>query len=146
MWNEDEYRFKDVLKFNEFISWLYPRPSVEAGSVEAKGDFEKRRLARRDDLRTVSFLLTSAEKQFEQFRNGTANLETAFATATAEALEKKSAESVDRVKEVFDSLSAPIKVLDNVPHKMLRQEDLNKQLKESLDRLNILVQDLYASF
>lgn len=145
-WEEAKSAFKDILRFNEFIGWLYPRPSAGGETGEAAGDFEKRRLARRDDVRSVAFLITNAQKQFEQFRSGGISLEIAVATATAEEFERKSAESADRVKEVFEALSIAIKALDNVPHKMLRQDDLKTQLKERLDKLKELTDDLYKSF
>lgn len=146
VWDEGQYKFKDLIRFNEFISWLYPRPTVEDGGPESIGDFEKRRLARRDDLRSVAQLLSGAEKQFEQFRNGSLSLELALATATAEELERKSAESVDRVKEVFDAISAAIKALDTVPHKMLREEGLKEQFQERLEALMALIKGLNGSF
>jgi hypothetical protein len=142
VWNEDELKFKDGLKFNEFIGWLYPRPRTDEADSEVRGNFDTRRLSRRDDIRTVAWLITNAQKQFEHFRSGAAELEVAYATATAEALEKKSADSVDRVTEVFEAINAAIKALDTIPAKMLRQAGLKQQLEEKIDKLSSLIEEL----
>jgi hypothetical protein len=32
-WNEEESKFKNILNFNEFVGWLYPRPTEEDGAA-----------------------------------------------------------------------------------------------------------------
>jgi hypothetical protein len=141
-WDGDKYKFKDALKFNEFVGWLYPRVQSDDTQSETKGDFEKRRVVRRDDLRTLASLLTNSPKYFEQFRTGSTDLEVISAMASAEAIQEKSAEEADRVKEVLDALSRAIKALDNVPHKMTKLPELKSQLSERTLRLKQLISDL----
>ncbi len=144
-WDDEEYRFKDALKFNEFIGWLYPRAGGEAGDEETLGDWERRKLSRGDDIRALAFLLTHSEKYFEQFRNGNMDVKTAYVVATAEAFRQESAESADRVKEVFDALSAAAKALEDIPWKILKDDALKQDLNARLDRLERLIGPLKQS-
>ena len=69
MWNDTEYRFEDSLKFNEFLSWLYPRDEENVlDGTEVKGNWENRRIKRSNDLRIISYLLRESINEFEMFR------------------------------------------------------------------------------
>jgi len=129
-WNEEESKFKNVLNFNEFVSWLYPRLTDE-DRADARGDFEKRRLAGRDDVRQIAFLVKNSDKYFQQFRNGHP-LATASAMATTEEYQQKLEESADRVKVVFDAISTCIKALDGIPYKVFKDPDLKRELDEKI--------------
>jgi hypothetical protein len=142
IWNEKEFKFKDTLKFNEFVGWLYPRGKDEETQSEKKGDFENRRIVRRDDLRTLASLLTSAPKYFEQFRASETELEVISALASAESIQEKSSQDADRVKEVFDALSRAIKALDTIPLKMTKQPELKSQLLEQTKTLKNLISEI----
>lgn len=134
-WDDQNLKFKDALKFNEFIGWLYPRPqSLEEVAEEAQGDWDQRRLARRDDLRTISFLLREEPDLFQQFRSGT-ELEGAYALALLRKQQAKDKASADPVAEVFAVIEECSKALDNLPLKMVRDADLNAEL---LKRLAVL--------
>ena len=141
-WDGDKFKFKDTLKFNEFVGWLYPRVQSEDTLTETKGDFENRRIVRRDDLRTLASLLNTAPKYFEQFRASNSDLELISAMANAETIQKKSEADADRVKEVLDALSSAIKALDNVPLKMTKQPELKSQLGERIQQLKKLIAEL----
>jgi hypothetical protein len=126
-WEEEDYKFKNPLNFNEFVGWLYPRPTEEAGS-DVLGKFENRKLSRRDDIRLVSFLLKESDKYFQQFRNGQ-DLEPTYAMAQAELFQQRLEEETDRVGAVFNAISACTKALDDIPHKVFK----DKALKDELD-------------
>ncbi|MCY3979172.1 MAG: ParB/Srx family N-terminal domain-containing protein, partial [Chloroflexi bacterium] len=74
-WNDSKYRFEDSLAFNEFLSWLYPKPNEDEIDEELDpddilGDWDNRRILTNRGLRDVSYLLKNATPQFEDFRNG----------------------------------------------------------------------------
>lgn len=69
-WDDDAYEFQNKLNLDEFISWLYPRQELDGdANGTKKGDFERRRIARRDDLRQLSELCVKDREIFDQFRN-----------------------------------------------------------------------------
>ena len=131
-WREEEYRFKNALNLNEFVGWLYPRPP-DAGP-DVRGNFEARRLARRDDIRLVSFLLKEGDKYFEQFRNGQ-ELEPTYAIASAELYQQRLEEGLNRVEAVFNAIAACTKALDEVPYKVFKDPDLKTQLDNKIKEL-----------
>lgn len=46
-WNDTDYKFEDNLKFNEFLSWLYPRDEENVlDGVEVKGNWDNRLIKR----------------------------------------------------------------------------------------------------
>ncbi|HUE00721.1 MAG TPA: hypothetical protein VMR62_14200 [Bryobacteraceae bacterium] len=136
-WKEEEYKFKDPLNLNEFVGWLYPRPADSDGP-DVRGNFDSRRLSRRDDIRLISSLLKDSEKYFQQFRNGQ-DLETTSALATAEIYQQKLEEAADRVGAVFNAISACTKALDDIPHKVFRDKDLKAQLDSKINDLEIAI-------
>jgi hypothetical protein len=138
-WNDEEYRFMNGLALNEFIGWLYPRTASDEADSGAQGDWERRWLSRRDDIRSIAYLLTSSEGYFEKFRSGAMTLEGAYALATAEAYQHKSAETADRAKEVFDALSAAAKALEDIPWKILKDETLRNTLNDKLAQIESLI-------
>lgn len=138
-WDDQQYKFTNTLNLNEFVGWLYTKDSEE--DTSQKGDFEKRRLSRRDDIRQLSFLLTNDEKAFEQFRNGV-ELEAAYAMASAAIYQKKAEESVDKVQTVFEIMDTCVKALDNIPHKVFKQEALLSSFQERLAALEAAINQL----
>lgn len=132
-WSEAEYKFADVLKFNEFVSWLYPRPDGDIPD-STRGDFEKRRLLRRDDIRTLASLLEDDTASFQQFRTGQA-LSDVVAMASAKAIQLKAEANADRVEAVFAAMQACKKALDEIPHKIFKNADLKLRFDEEKDAL-----------
>ncbi len=132
-WNEEAYKFSDALNFNEFVGWLYPRPSNEA-DTQSQGDFENRRLARRDDIRLVSTLIKGGDKYFQQFRNGQ-NLEETIAIQAADAYQKKAEENADRVAELFKTMDDCKKAVEEMPYKVLKMPELKAQFDQKKQAL-----------
>ncbi len=139
-WDDKERKFRDELALNEFVSWLYPR-SDEEGLTEVKGDWNQRVLKTRDDIRTVSYLITEASDLFQQFRNNK-NLEVAYSLSLARKYEKQSKEQADPTAEVFEAIRNCSKILENVPFKMLRDEQIKQQLFNSLGNLQEAINSL----
>jgi len=136
-WKEEEYKFKNLLNVNEFVGWLYPRPA-DAETSDVLGNFDARRLSRRDDIRLVAFLLKGSEKYFQQFRNGQ-DLEGTYAIASAEIYQQKLEEAADRVGAVFNAISACTKALDDIPHKVFTDKDLKAQLDAKIKDLETAI-------
>jgi hypothetical protein len=136
-WNEDESKFRNVLNFNEFVGWLYPRPTEEDGA-DARGDFEKRRLITRDDVRHVAFLLKNSDTHFQEYRNGQA-LSATFAMATTELYQKKLEEGTDRVRSVFNAIGVCTKALDDIPYKVFKDAELKREFDEKLASLEAAI-------
>lgn len=140
-WDEASYEFKNLLNFNEFIGWLYPKPAAEDGQATSKGDWEKRRLVRRDDLRTMAFLITKSHDHFIQFRNGT-DLERAYSSALAKEYEEEAKRTADVLGQAFDTIALCTKTLANVPFLALKDPATKKKLFDALDALEKAIAEL----
>ena len=120
-WNENERKFKNVLEFNEFVSWLYPRGprdenyqlNGEEDDVERRGEFESRILRSRDDIRQVAFLLREDKQVFEKFRRDL-DVEKAYSEAITKKYEREARESINQADEVFRVISECVIGLDTL--------------------------------
>lgn len=136
MWNDTEYRFEDSLKFNEFLSWLYPRDEENVlDGTEVKGNWENRRIKRSNDLRIISYLLRESINEFEMFR-ADGDLEKAQNAANM----KKYLESQDPAVETLDKIKNCTKALEDIPFKLVVKQ--KEQLVELLTGLEEKVREL----
>lgn len=136
MWNDTEYRFEDNLKFNEFLSWLYPRDEENVlDGTEIKGNWENRRIKRSNDLRIISYLLRESVNEFEMFR-ADGDLEKAQNAANM----KKYLESQDPAVETLDKIKNCTKALEDIPFKLVVKQ--KEQLVELLTGLEEKAREL----
>lgn len=145
-WNEDDKKFKNALNFNEFVSWIYPRDLYiededETRESEKRGDFEKRILRRGNDIRQIAILIREDKQAFEKFRRER-DIEQAYSEAMARKYERQIRESFDQTDEVFRIINECISALDNVPHKMLKNEESKIQLFNMLKKLELAIKEL----
>lgn len=138
-WSDATNEFQNKLNLDEFISWLYPRPNtgVDDGTSK-KGDFENRRIARRDDIRQIAELLSKDKDIFEQFRTG-ATLEACYSMALARRLEDDAKNSADLVQDLFKSVEQCKKCIANVPHKAMKNAETRTQIEASLSSLEAAI-------
>ena len=120
-WDETTMEFKNKLNLNEFIGWLYPK---DEDNTDAFGQWDKRHLDGRDDLRTISYLIKQAPKQFDEFRREL-KLENAYAKALAAKHEETITDATD---QTFTAIEKCIHALDNVPAKALRDVETKANL------------------
>lgn len=141
-WNEDQYEFTNKLNFDEFISWLYPRPfNGEDTGANKKGDFERRRISRRDDLRQIATLIINEKDLFEQFRAGTA-LEACYSLLLTRQLEAQAKMNADPVAELFAAVDLCTKAVSNVPYKAMKDPDTQARILEALSKLEATIADI----
>jgi hypothetical protein len=140
-WADDEKVFKKELEFNEFVGWLYPKVDDEEGATDSKGDWNRRILKTRDDIRTLAYLIREAPDLFEQFRSGK-NLEGTFSLALARKYEKQAKEQSNPVEEVFEAIKTCTKTLENLPFRMLKEEDIRARLFIDLESLLQKIKDI----
>jgi hypothetical protein len=137
-WNEKTSRFDNDLNFNEFISWLYPgNPDKTADGEEANesfGEWEKRPLRTRDDIRQIAYLLREDKSAFERFRKEL-DIEQAYAQALSAKYEKESRERQDVEEEFFAAVESCIRVLQNIPLRLLTNEDKKVRVIEQIGAL-----------
>lgn len=132
-WNDTEYKFEDNLKFNEFLSWLYPRNEENVlDGVEVKGNWDNRLIKRSNDIRIVSFLLRESISDFEMFR-ADGDLEKAQNSANT----RKYLESQDPSTETLEKIKSCTKALDDIPFKLVmsRKEELSDLLEKLSDKV-----------
>ena len=134
-WNETDNEFKNKLNLNEFIGWLYPKEDDES---DAFGNWDKRYLSGRDDLRTIAYLIRQAPKQFDEFRRDL-DLEKAYAKALALKQEQTDFDATDNT---FQSLNQCINALDNVPAKALRNPQTKQELITKCKDLIAIISEL----
>ena len=135
-WDEKSRMFEDELHFNEFVGWLYPR-SVEG----QKGDWESRRIARRDDIRLIAHLLRSEPDAFMQFRDGI-ELEKVYSLAQARKYEEETRRTADPTAQAFEAIQVCTKALDNIPYKAMKNDETKARLLEALKPLSEVIYDL----
>ena len=142
-WDEDKYEFNNKLNFDEFISWLYPRPEVDddGASATKKGDFERRRVARRDDIRLLAELISSEKELFEQFRGGT-DLETCHSLVLSRRFEEAAKRKADPLQDLFLAVEQCTKVISNVPYKAMKDPEIRAKILERLNELENAISDL----
>lgn len=136
-WNEDDNRFRNTLRLNEFAGWLYPKPE-NPETDGTRGEWESRRLTVRDDLRRLSVVYRQDRDAFEDFRKGDLDVESAY----SKVLKKQYEQSLDRVEEVFESIAKCRKVLEDVPFKLVTQAALRARLTEALCGLKNAVEEI----
>lgn len=136
-WNDTEYKFEDNLKFNEFLSWLYPRDEENVlDGVEVKGNWDNRLIKRSNDLRVVSFLLRESITDFEMFR-ADGDLEKAQNNANM----RKYLESQDPSTETLEKIKSCTKALDDIPFKLImsRKEELADLLNKLNEKVKVIL-------
>nr|WP_315493308.1 ParB N-terminal domain-containing protein [uncultured Rhodoferax sp.] len=141
-WNEAKYEFSNKLNLDEFISWLYPRQSgAEAEGMTRKGDFDKRRVARRDDLRQIASLLTNDKELFEQFRGGT-DLENCYSLALTKKFEEDARRRADPILDLFAAVEQCVKVTSNVPYRAMKDPEIRTKILGALSELEAAIAEL----
>lgn len=129
-WNDSKYKFEDTLKFNEFLSWLYPRNEENTlDGTEVKGNWDNRFIKRSNDVRIISFLLRESITDFEMFRSD-GDLEKAQNSANM----RKYIESQDPSTETLEKIKSCIKALDDIPFKLVVNQ--KEELTELLTKLS----------
>jgi len=134
-WNDKDNKFNNLINFNEFVGWLYPKKNTSGepeGEDSGLGDFDKRLIVKQDDIRTIAILMREEPDLFNQFReNG--KLEEAYSHALARQYQKQAQEKIDPISELFKSIINCTKALENLPLKVIK----DPQLKVKLDELII---------
>jgi hypothetical protein len=134
-WEDGEkFRFRNVLRFNEFVGWLYPR-SGESEEEGGKGEWENRRLKIRDSLRSLALVYTQDKEAFEAFRRGDLSVDAAYVRVVARQYEQQ----VDRAQEVYNDIDSCTVALENLPFKMLRDQEQRSKLNEKLEALKAAI-------
>lgn len=141
-WKESEYKFENSLNFEEFISWLYPHSrSDEDEGVLKKGDFEHRRVARRDDLRLIASLMINQRDLFEQFRAGS-DLEKCYSIMLSRKLEEDARRRADPVSDLFTALEQCSKAIANIPYAAMRDQETKARILNGLNGLKDVISEL----
>jgi len=144
-WDDSQKRFKNVDKLNEFIGWFYPRsesddtePADSAQAETAKGDWEKRYIGKRDDIRQLAYLAENSPKNFELFRSKH-DLEDAYGKATVEAYEEKIHEGKEAAEKVLNAIKSCTQALENIPLAMLKKPELKLKLVAEIAALQAAI-------
>ncbi len=139
-WNEKEKKFKNPDRFDEFLSWLYPKLNDQGElDPDLPGNWEKRRIPRTLDLRNISDLISKYPNEFRSFRNGTQlNLATGRAIAKEEELSEKADDYARWLERILWELERfPIVQIINEGKQALINERINniKKLAEKFEPL-----------
>lgn len=135
-WNDSEFHFEDNLKFNEFLSWLYPRDEeIKEEGIELLGDWDNRKIKRSNDIRIISYLLRESLSDFDMFRND-GDLEKAQNSANT----KKYLESQDPSINTLDKIKSCTKALEDIPLKLVLKK--KEELIDLLNRLQVQMKEI----
>jgi hypothetical protein len=136
-WKEDAKRFDNLMNYNEFIGWLYPRVN-EDDRPDEYGKFDRRYIRTRDDLRQLSYMRSEAAELFEKFRREK-DVERAYAEAMARKYERESANSE---RSLFDSVLHCKRALENVPYRFMQNSEFRGRLHQALQEISISIASL----
>ncbi|MBK4216148.1 hypothetical protein JJJ17_09440 [Paracoccus caeni] len=141
-WSEDEKKFQDAANLNEFVSWFYPVERAEdddgvdrePSKAEVNEAWGRRRISKRDDLRSVTYLIQKSSKNWMEFRSGT-DIDKSYNRALLDELEHDRDEEKNAVEKFFSILDEADKQLRDTPLSVL-SDDGNKE------RLNVILASL----
>ena len=150
-WNDSEYQFEDSMAFNEFLSWLYPKPNEDEIDEDVDpddvfGDWDNRRILTNRGLRDVSYLIKNATPQFEEFRNGE-NLTKSVATARLAEAQDEADSRRRPALELLRSTDELTRELRNIPTLRFKNDDeMRDQLLDKLALLQTSIQEISYEF
>lgn len=150
-WNDSKYRFEDSLAFNEFLSWLYPKPNEDEidedlDPDDVVGDWDNRRILTNRGLRDVSYLLKNATPQFEDFRNGE-DLRKSVATARLAEAQDEADSRRRPALDLLRSMDDLTRELRNIPTLRFKSdEELREQLLQKLAQLQESISEVNYEF
>jgi len=150
-WNDSKYRFEDTLAFNEFLSWLYPKPTEDEidedmDPDDVEGDWDNRRILTNRGLRDVSYLLKNGTPQFEDFRNGE-DLRKSVATARLAEAQDEADSRRQPALDLLRSMDDLTKELQNIPIlRFKNDEEMREQLLEKLAQLQESISEVNYEF
>lgn len=146
-WNESEFKFENDLNFNELLSWLYPKDidnlDESLDITDIQGEWSNRCIKTSRDLRTISYLLRNYSTEFEHFRSNL-RLDEAYSKSLQKKFEEEAKKKSNPIIEVYESIEDCTKTLENLPFRMLKDEEEKKKLIDSLSKLNTIVDELMA--
>ena len=150
-WNDSKYRFEESLAFNEFLSWLYPKPNEDEidedlDPDDVVGDWDNRRILTNRGLRDVSYLLKNATPQFEDFRNGE-DLRKSVATARLAEAQDEADSRRRPALDLLRSMDDLTRELRNIPTLRFKSdEELREQLLQKLAQLQESISEVNYEF
>lgn len=150
-WNDSKYQFEDSLAFNEFLSWLYPKPNEDEidedmDPDDVEGDWDNRRILTNRGLRDVSYLLKNATPQFEDFRNGE-DLRKSVATARLAEAQDEADSRRRPALDLLRSMDDLTRELRNIPTLRFKSdEEMREQLLEKLAQLQESISEVNYEF
>ena len=137
-WNEDDYAFNRIDLLNEFISWFYPRDLDNDGDpneANSIGDWEKRKIGKRDDIRQLSYLIETSPKNFKLFRDR-GDVEEAYAQAVIEDAEKNKHKFESAEEDLFVAIEECVKAIRNTPVIVIKDADKKEKLDTAIAKLS----------
>ena len=99
--------------------------------MRIRGIWDDRRLSVRDDLRRLSYILSNNRDAFEEFRRGEAEVQPTYSKVLSQQFES----SINRQEEVYKSIEACRKSLEDLPFKMLINQESRDKLLQQLKNL-----------
>jgi hypothetical protein len=145
-WDEKGQKFTATDRFEEFVGWFYPKGDVpeDADPADYRGDWEKRRITNRDDIRKISYLIVRAPKYFQHFRDGS-DFEEAYGQAMVEQYEQQREIDTDREKKIITAIKKAAQELRDVPLAVVRNQDafarVRAQLQELKEAMDFVLKD-----
>lgn len=136
-WDEGQRHFRNAINFNEFVSWLYRRMGDDGDDEEvtgSPGEWDRRALKTRDDIRQIAFLLREDKEAFESFRRDQ-DIERAYAEAMTRQYQREARETHDAGAEVFRAIRECVKALNDIPFRLLKDPSTKSSLIAELDQL-----------
>lgn len=136
-WDDKAYNFTAADRFDEFVGWFYPKGDLpeDADPADFRGDWDKKRISNRDDIRKIAYLIVRAPKHFQLFRDGM-DFEEAYGQAMVEQYDRaREREDIDKHKQLIDLVEKCSSELKDIPLSIVRNANAFDELKSRLDEL-----------
>ena len=139
-WNDTNKRFENASNLNEFVSWFYPRSSLSEGQPDDQheiGDWDKRIISKRDDIRQLSYIISNSNVHFLKFRQER-DIEAAYNAALLEKFEKE--KRTKTPDEIFDLIEKCTDQLENLPFKIMKDSNLKQRYEDLIEKLKASIE------
>ncbi|MCP4104296.1 MAG: hypothetical protein GY749_01990 [Desulfobacteraceae bacterium] len=139
-WDEKQRKFQNADRFDEFMSWFYPKLNDQGEfDPDIPGNWEKRRIPRTLDLRNISELISKYPDEFRSFRNGAQlNLAIGRAVAKQEELSENSEDYARWLEKILRELERfPIlRIINEDKQSLIYEKIINiKKMAEKFEPL-----------
>ena len=144
-WDDRGKKFSDELKFNEFLSWLYPKDvedfSEEESIIDIKGEWSERKIRTAQNLRNLSYIIRNSSREFENFRNEK-ELDKSYNRVVQSEYQEEAKKVANPTEDAIQSITQCSKALQELPFTVFKNQELLNKILEELNDLEAKISSI----